>query len=92
MWQKDVDKRTTRFDDLVERHPTADIDAMSDDDARDTLRHTTDAITLAEASIIAAGNSRPITVPIMRIPVEHIAGWWLLETDEEGRASLEHPR
>ena len=47
-------------------------------------------VTLADATVFPPG-SPPHEVPLLRIRLAQVAGWWLVPTDAEGKASSTHP-
>lgn len=47
-------------------------------------------VTLRDAKIVSAAGHRGVTrVGVMRVALHHVAGWWLLRTDENGNSSFE---
>jgi hypothetical protein len=47
-------------------------------------------VTLADATVFPPG-SPSFEVPLLRIRLAQVAGWWLVPTDAEGKASFTHP-
>jgi hypothetical protein len=47
-------------------------------------------VTLADATVFPPGSPR-YEVPLLRIRLAQVAGWWLVPTDAEGKASFTHP-
>jgi hypothetical protein len=50
------------------------------------------ALTLADASVLPPGAKAAITVPILRVAIRQVGGWWIVPTDPEtGQASFSYP-
>jgi hypothetical protein len=45
-------------------------------------------LTLRNVRIVAPGQTGATMVPVMRVAVSQIAAWWVVPTDEEGKASF----
>jgi hypothetical protein len=50
------------------------------------------ALTLADASVLPPGAKAAISVPVLRIAIRQVGGWWIIPTDPEtGQASFSYP-
>lgn len=49
---------------------------------------TSSHITLTNATITAAGVTATTSVPVMRIAIRQVAGWWLAPLNEDGTTSI----
>jgi hypothetical protein len=50
------------------------------------------ALTLADASVFPPGAKAAISVPVLRITLRQVGGWWIIPTDSEtGQASFSYP-
>ncbi|MBO9534001.1 MAG: hypothetical protein J7513_13605 [Solirubrobacteraceae bacterium] len=49
---------------------------------------TSSHITLTNATITAAGVNATTSVPVMRIAIRQVAGWWLAPLNEDGTTSI----
>ncbi|MFT4035627.1 MAG: hypothetical protein QM679_08640 [Patulibacter sp.] len=49
---------------------------------------TSSHITLTNATITAAGVAATTSVPVMRIAIRQVAGWWLAPLNEDGTTSI----
>lgn len=74
---------------LVE-HMTVDLDELPEEVARKVIRAREQDLTLADAKVFPQG-AAPFEVPLLRIQLAQVSGWWLLPTDAEGRATYSHP-
>jgi hypothetical protein len=64
-WTQKFEEDVRQHDELVERNlGKADVDAMSDDDARQTIQDRPAVLTLAEAKVFPPG-AEPFDVPLM---------------------------
>jgi hypothetical protein len=45
-------------------------------------------LTLRDVRIVAPGQRGMMRLEAVRIPVQHVAGWWLIPVDDQGNASL----
>lgn len=43
-------------------------------------------LNLRDVSIVAPGEADPTKVPVMRVRVDQVSGWWLVPPDDQGRA------
>jgi hypothetical protein len=75
---------------LIERNSGGDNDDMSEEDARLAIRLRRQTLTLTEVAVFPPGAGN-FSLPLIRIPVAHVAGWWIVPTDEEGKATISHP-
>jgi hypothetical protein len=58
--------------------------------SRRVLRlRTSRYITLQEAQVAAPGQEGLTRLPVVRVSVQHVVGWWLIQTDETGAGSFE---
>jgi hypothetical protein len=62
----------------------------SDQDIRKAIEDGDTTVTLADATVFPPGSPR-YEVPLLRIRLAQVAGWWLVPTDAEGKASFTHP-
>ena len=62
----------------------------SDQDIRKAIEDGDTTVTLADATVFPPGSPR-YEVPLLRIRLAQVAGWWLVPTDTEGKASFTHP-
>jgi hypothetical protein len=46
-------------------------------------------ITLKDAQIVAPGQPGSAKLPVLRVALAHIAAWWVIQLDAEGRASFQ---
>lgn len=46
-------------------------------------------VTLQEVQIMAPGQTGLLHLPVLRIAITHIAAWWVIHLDAEGRASFQ---
>lgn len=45
-------------------------------------------LTLKDARIFAPSQPVPTIVPVLRVAIDQVAGWWILASDEKGNASV----
>jgi hypothetical protein len=64
--------------------------SWSDQDIRKAIEDGDMTVTLADATVFPPGSPR-YEVPLLRIRLAQVAGWWLVPTDAEGKASFTHP-
>jgi hypothetical protein len=61
---------------------------MPDDLAREVIADATRvALTLVDAHIFPPGVREPIDVPVMRVDIRQVGGWWIVPTDPETRSA-----
>lgn len=61
---------------------------MPEDLARKVIDDATRvAITLADAHVFPPGIREPIDVPVMRVDIRQVGGWWIVPTDPETRSA-----
>jgi len=89
-WTRRIDQEEEEHNGLVERNLKAELDEMSDDDARMTIRGRAVTLTLIEAKVVPAG-APTFDVPVLRVLLAQVGGWWLVPRDEEGTVSFTHP-
>ena len=65
-------------------------ESWSDQDIRKAIENGDTTVTLADATVFPPGSPR-YEVPLLRIRLAQVAGWWLVPTDAEGKASFMHP-
>jgi hypothetical protein len=65
-------------------------ESWSDQDIRKAIEDGDTTVTLADATVFPPGSPR-YEVPLLRIRLAQVAGWWLVPTDAEGKASFTHP-
>ena len=65
-------------------------ESWSDQDIRQAIEDGDMTVTLADATVFPPGSPR-YEVPLLRIRLAQVAGWWLVPTDAEGKASFTHP-
>ena len=64
--------------------------SWSDQEIRKAIEDGDTTVTLADATVFPPGSPR-YEVPLLRIRLAQVAGWWLVPTDAEGKASFTHP-
>ena len=64
--------------------------SWSDQEIRKAIEDGDTTVTLADATVFPPGSPR-YEVPLLRIRLAQVAGWWLIPTDAEGKASFTHP-
>jgi hypothetical protein len=70
-----------------------DFGAMPRDLARKIIRASDTVLTLSDVRIVRPGSKDPVSLPVMRVGLHQITGWWVLEMDPEtGQASFSIPR
>ena len=62
----------------------------SDQEIRKAIEGGDTTVTLADATVFPPGSPR-YEVPLLRIRLAQVAGWWLVPTDAEGKASFTQP-
>ena len=65
-------------------------ESWSDQEIRKAIEDGDTTVTLADATVFPPGSPR-YEVPLLRIRLAQVAGWWLVPTDAEGKASFTHP-
>jgi hypothetical protein len=65
-------------------------ESWSEQDIRKAIDDDVTTVTLADATVFPPG-SPGYEVPLLRIRIAQVAGWWLVPTDAEGTASFTHP-
>ena len=65
-------------------------ESWSDQEIRKAIEDGDTTVTLADATVFPPGSPR-YEVPLLRIRLAQVAGWWLVPTDAEGKGSFTHP-
>ena len=65
-------------------------ESWSAQEIRKVIEDGDTTVTLADATVFPPGSPR-YEVPLLRIRLAQVAGWWLVPTDAEGKASFTHP-
>lgn len=65
-------------------------ESWSAQEIRKVIEDSDTTVTLADATVFPPGSPR-YEVPLLRIRLAQVAGWWLVPTDAEGKASFTHP-
>ena len=65
-------------------------ESWSDQDIRKAIENGDTTVTLADATVFPPGSPR-YEVPLLRIRLAQVAGWWLVPTDAEDKALFTHP-
>ena len=65
-------------------------ESWSAEEIRKVIEDADTTVTLADATVFPPGSPR-YEVPLLRIRLAQVAGWWLVPTDAEGKASFTHP-
>ena len=53
------------------------------------LHETRHYLTVVDAQILAPGQPAATRVPVMRVAVAEVSGWWIVPLDKNGNASLQ---
>jgi hypothetical protein len=75
---------------VIARGRARGAESWSDRDIRKAIEDGDTTVTLADATVFPPGSPR-YEVPLLRIRLAQVAGWWLVPTDAEGKASFTHP-
>jgi hypothetical protein len=75
---------------MIARGGAHGAESWSDQDIRKAIEDGDTTVTLADATVFPPGSPR-YEVPLLRIRLAQVAGWWLVPTDAEGKASFTHP-
>jgi hypothetical protein len=75
---------------MVARGRAQGAESWSDQDIRKAIEDGDTSVTLADATVFPPG-SPGYEVPLLRVRLSQVAGWWLVPTDAEGKASVTHP-
>jgi hypothetical protein len=65
-------------------------ESWSAQEIRKVIEDGENTVTLADATVFPPGSPR-YEVPLLRIRLAQVAGWWLVPTDAEGKAPFTHP-
>ena len=65
-------------------------ESWSAQEIRKVIEDGDTTVTLADATVFPPGSPR-YEVPLLRIRLAQVAGWWLVPTDAEGKAFFTHP-
>jgi hypothetical protein len=85
-----ADEDEERRRDLIERSAGVEYDELPEEDLRLDLKLRLTHITLAEVNVFPAGGAH-FTLPLIRISIAQVAGWWLVPVDEDGNGTITHP-
>lgn len=75
---------------MIARGRAHGAESWSDQEIRKAIEDGDTTVTLADATVFPPGSPR-YEVPLLRIRLAQVAGWWLVPTDAEGKASFTHP-
>jgi hypothetical protein len=75
---------------MIARGRVHGAESWSDQEIRKAIEDGDTTVTLADATVFPPGSPR-YEVPLLRIRLAQVAGWWLVPTDAEGKASFTHP-
>jgi hypothetical protein len=75
---------------MIARGSAHGAESWSDQEIREAIEDGDTTVTLADATVFPPGSPR-YEVPLLRIRLAQVAGWWLVPTDAEGKASFTHP-
>ena len=75
---------------MIARGRAHGAESCSEQEIRKAIEDGDTTVTLADATVFPPGSPR-YEVPLLRIRLAQGAGWWLVPTDAEGKASLTHP-
>lgn len=89
MWTDEL-KKTEEEQRMLIEHMAVDLDELPEEVARKVIRAREEDLTLADAKVFPPG-AAPFDVPLVRIRLAQVSGWWLVPTDAEGRATYSHP-
>lgn len=100
-WAETLERVRTRATRYLAASRAADeqvgdkLDAYDDPDAvpgdlaeQVILRHGRSHLTLVDAQVYAPGQPGMTRVPVMRVALRQIAGWWVLHSDETGSSQF----
>jgi hypothetical protein len=89
LWEKSFEEYQAERRMLVE-HTTGDVDDLPEEIGRMVIRGQGMSVTLSDVHVFSPG-SPGFELPFLRVRLSMVAGWWLVPSDEHGRASFEHP-
>jgi hypothetical protein len=75
---------------MIARGRAHGAESWSDQEIRKAIEDGDTTVTLADATVFPPGSPR-YEVPLLRIRLAQVAGWWLVPTDAEGKALFTHP-
>ena len=75
---------------MIGRGRAHGAESWSDQEIRKAIEDGDTTVTLTDATVFPPGSPR-YEVPLLRIRLAQVAGWWLVPTDAEGKASFTHP-
>lgn len=75
---------------LMERNEGKQSDEMPEDDIREEIKKSNTTLVLADVEVVPPSGPH-LELPLMRVQIAQVAGWWLIPTDAQGNASYSHP-
>jgi hypothetical protein len=91
LWTRAAEKDQKEEEELQSRTEDVPRSQWSEDDERKVIAQRQTVLNIAEAQILQPGSTSPTTVPILRVGIEHVAAWWLLPVNDDGKVSFQHP-
>lgn len=89
LWTTAIEKQEAEERELVV-HTPGDIDELPEELGRKIIRGRQSALTLRDVRVFPPG-SPSFEVPLLRVRLSTVSGWWLVSTDEDGHATYAHP-
>jgi hypothetical protein len=89
LWTKTIETEEAQSRKYAE-HTSGDPFEVPEEVGRKLIRDRQRSLTLADAHVFPPASPR-FSVPLLRVRLAMVAGWWLVPIDEQGNASFEHP-
>ncbi len=91
IWTQGFEEDEAEHQELVERLSDRAVDELTPEEQRELVEDRPQILTLVDARVFPPGASRHLEVEVLRVPLASIGGWWLIPTNEDGKAAFAHP-
>jgi hypothetical protein len=89
LWTTAIEKQEADEWELVS-HTSGDIDELPEELGRKIIRGQQSTLTLEDVRVFPPG-CPAFVVPLLRVRLSTVSGWWLVPTDKDGHATYTHP-
>jgi hypothetical protein len=91
MWTQGFEEDESERQEMIERLSDRTFEELTQEEKREVIQDRPQNMTLVAVRVFPPGAAQHLEVDVLRVPLASIDAWWLIPTDEDGKASFTHP-